>query len=197
MEIRWRVLLPLCHVVIDVALLAATVYAVNSFRSTLRHPWPLWRQHYGYVDRNFLRSAYGPPMVPPLQAINFGTLPASAVTGLLAETVFANGALSWKVSSPFDIPLVLLNLFTATAFWYGAGRLGETGPALWKKLAVAYLAARLLTIPTSLVLRANDPWMLCTFLYLLVWTSFAAFAGWRGLRYTLWRLRARTSQPII
>jgi hypothetical protein len=91
-------------------LLIATVYVVDAFLSTLRYPSPLWSQRYGRVDPDFLRNADGPPMPAPLQAMVVGTLPATIASGLIADALFANGGLRWKVSTPFDFRLAGLHL---------------------------------------------------------------------------------------
>lgn len=193
MRIRLRVLLPLCNAAIDVMLLIAAVYAVDAFRSTLRHPWPLWEQRYGRVDPDFLRNADGPPMPGPLQAINVGTPPATIAAGLIADAVLANGSLSWKVSTPFDFRLAGLHLCLAAIFWYAAGGGLEILPARWRKLAWWYVMARLLTVPTSLMLRVNRWWMLCVLLFSLAWALLAIVVASKAVRQIWSRYRPATA----
>jgi hypothetical protein len=185
MSMRMRVLLPLCHATIDVALLVATVHAVDAYRSTLRHPWPLWHQQYERVDRDFLRNADGPPMAAPLQALTVGTLPASIAAGLIAEALFSNGSLSWKVSSPFDFRLAGLHLCLAGVWWYAVGRAIESRWQKWKPYVWWYTAARLLTIPGSLVLRVYSSWLICVLLFVLTWIAVAVVTIWVCARH-LW-----------
>lgn|GEM_PF-6454838 len=181
MSIRLRALLPLCNAAIDVALLIATVYAVDAFRSSLRHPWPLWKQDYRRVDPDFLRNADGPGMPAPLQAMHIGTLPATFVAGLIADALFANGSLSWKVSTPFDFRLAGLHLCLAAVFWYAVGRSLEVWRPRWTKLAWWYIAVRLLTVPASLMLRL-DWWMLCFLLVVLAWIVTAILVVFKGVQ---------------
>jgi hypothetical protein len=193
MRIRLRILLPLCHAAIDVLLLIATVYAVDAFRSTLRHPWPLWSQRYGRVDPDFLRNAWGPPMPAPLQAMNIGTLPAAIATGLIAEALFANGSLSWKVSTPFDFRLAGLHICFAAMFWYAVGCGLEHSPPRWRKLAWSYIAARSLTVPAALILGVFTWWMLCVMLFTLAWIALAVVLACKAVRHIWLRQRSATA----
>jgi hypothetical protein len=188
---RLRILLPLCNAAIDVALLVGTVYAVDAFRSTLRHPRPLWNQRYEGVDPNFLRYADGPPMPAPLQAIFVGTMPATIASAPIADAVFANGWLSWQVSTPFDFRLACLHLCLAAVFWYAVGRGLESRRPRWSPLAVSYVAVRLLTIPASLILR-SEWWMLCCALLTLAWIVLAVAVALKGL-WHIW-LRSRSAR---
>lgn len=183
MRRRLRVLLPLCHAAIDVALLVATVYVVDAYRLSVKRPWALWDQRYERVDPDFLRNADGPPMAAPLQAVALGALPATIAAALVAEVLIANGPLSWKVSSPFDYRLVGLYLGLAVVFWYVIGRGLEGARKSWKKLAWGYVAARLLTVPISLVLRPTDGiWNLLVLVFLLAWLIMAVAVVLKGMR---------------
>jgi hypothetical protein len=156
----------------------------------MRHPWPLWDQRYERVDPDFLRNADGPLMVAPLQAMNYGTLPAAIGAGLLAEVLFANGSLSWRVSSPFDFRLAGLHLGLAAVFWYATGRGLEGGRDRWKKMASWYLAARLLTVPVSLKLHSYDGiWNLLVLLFLVAWIGLAVAVAVKGMRLVWLRYR--------
>lgn len=182
----YRVLLPLCNLAIDVALLVAAVQAVDLARSNIKVPWPLWHQQYQRVDRDFLRHADGPPMVAPLQAMNYGTLPAKIGTDLFAEVSFANGALSWKVSSPFDARLVAIHLAIAFGFWHVLGRWLEEGRRSWMRLAWSWVAVRAFTVPLSLICRPTDAiWQLLALSFLAAWGAWLALVLAAGMR-NLW-----------
>jgi hypothetical protein len=191
---RMRVLLPLCHTAIDVALLIATVHVVEAYRSTLRHPWPLWHQQYERVDRDFLRIADGPPMAAPLQAFTLGTLPASIAAGLIAEALFSNGSLSWKVSSPFDFRLAVLHLCLAGIWWYAVGQVLDSRWRKWKPYVWGYTAVRLLTIPVSLVVRADGSWLICVLLFVLTWIAVAVVTIWVWARH-IWVNHRAAADP--
>lgn len=191
-----RLLLPLCNAAIDVALLFATVHVVDAYRLTMRHPWPLWDQRYARVDPDFLRTADGPQMVAPLQAVNYGTLPAAIGAGLLAEVLFANGSLSWRVSTPFDIRLVGLHLSLAAVFWYVIGCGLESARDRWKKLTWWYVGVRLLTVPFSLTFRSYDGiWSLFVMLFLAAWTVLAVAVALKGIRQVWLRYRSAAASP--
>jgi hypothetical protein len=196
-----RVLLLLCNAVIDVALLVATVYVVDEYRLNVKRPWPLWDQNYERVAPDFLRHADGPPMAAPLQAMVLGTLPATIASALIAEVLFENGYLGWRVSSPFDFRLVGLHLGLGVVFWYAVGRGLEGGRKHWKKLAWGYVAARLLTVPLSWVFRSSSHeiwWSLVVLVLLAAWLILAVAVVLKGIRQ-LWvrtcrrRLRHRKS----
>ncbi len=177
--------LPLYHLLIDLALLLATAYAVDTYRSNLRDPWPLWQQQYQRIDRDFLKSADGPPMEAPLQAMNFGTLPATIGTDLLAAAVFANGSLSWRASSPFDARMVTIHLCLAFGFWYATARVLKAHRHRWTKLATAYVAARALTLPLSLICEPSGAtWQLLALAFHSAWalSLTLALAAWLRIR---------------
>ncbi|MGC4051856.1 MAG: hypothetical protein QM757_21135 [Paludibaculum sp.] len=195
MSIRPRVLFPLINAAIDVVLLIATAYAVHEYLSTLRRPKPLWDQQYEHVDRQFLRDSDGPWMPNPLQAINFGTLPATIAAAGIAEVIFANGALSWKVSSPFDARLAGLTLCLALLFWYAAGCwLERVGPK-WSYLAWWYVLLRVVTVPASVILRGNGAWMFVVLLFCFGWMSLTAALMWKGALLVLRRYRTTATLP--
>jgi hypothetical protein len=125
--------------------------------------------------------------------MNVGTLPATLVAGGIAEVLFANGALSWKVSTPFDFRLVGFHLCIATVFWYAVGRWLEIGRTRWRRLALSYTAVRLPTVPASLILRGSDWWMLCSLLLMLAWIFLAVIVLWKGVRQIWIRHQAESA----
>ena len=132
-------------------------------------------------------------MPAPLQAMVVGTLPATIASGLIADALFANGGLSWKVSTPFDFRLAGLHLCLTAVFWYAVGRGLETGRPRWRKLAWWYIGARLLTVPASLTLRVHDWWNLCSLLFVLLWIVLAAVMALNGVRQIWLRHRSATA----
>ncbi len=131
-------------------------------------------------------------MPAPLQAVHLGTLPAAIGTALIAEGLFANGALSWKVSSPFDFRLVGIQLCLAAVFWYFAARSVEFGRSRWKKVMWSYIGARLLTIPASLLV-GDGGWMIAVWLFILAWIAIAASVALHGMRRLVLRRRSATA----
>jgi hypothetical protein len=104
--------------------------------------------------------------------MHLGTLPAALAAGLIADAFFANGSLSWKASTPFDVRLVALHLGLAAVFWFAVGRGLETSAPSWRKAACSYVVVRLLTVPASLALE-YDWWGLCCLLIMVTWIAIA------------------------
>jgi hypothetical protein len=145
--VRFRFLLPLCNAVIDLLLLVTAVHVVDTYRLSLRQPWPLWKQSYQPVDPLFLGNAYHALPPQPVTAVWVGTVPATILAAAVSEAIFPNGWLGWRLSSPFDLRWVCLHFCFAVPFWYVVGRWTETRNTKRRSLAGVYILLRLVSMP--------------------------------------------------
>jgi hypothetical protein len=182
--VRFRWLLPLCNLAIDVVLLAAMVWVAHSYFMTIRRAPPLWHQTTGHHFDPALVDEWAFPQ--PIKAIVSGTLPAAVVPSL----ILPNG---WRGSSPFDLWWACLHLAFAGSLWYGIGRFAEAGHPRLRKITTLFIALRALTIPGSLSLTSAGSWgVLCDLAMIVCWCAWCAAAVYlvaRVSRYVIRRVR--------
>lgn len=181
---RFRCLLPLFNLAIDLVLLVAMVWVAHDYLLTMRQPSPLWHQTTGeHFDPAMLAEA---PFPQPIKAIALGTLPAAVVPSLLLP----NG---WRGSSPFDLWWVCLHLTLAASFWYGIGRLVDAGHLRLRKAAVFFIALRVATIPMSLSLWTGRWGMLRDLALVACWCAATLYLLVRISGYVIRRVRRQES----
>jgi hypothetical protein len=181
--VRFRWLLPLWSLTLDVILLVFLVHAVDAERSRLRHPPALWHQVYGHVDPGLLREGHVPA---PFNAVALGTVPAAFAASLLLP----NG---WLTSSPFDLRWVTLYFAFATLFWFAVAHHAEESHRTLMRTASVYLLLRTVTVPLSISYWGTNWTMLSHVLLGSVWWAASTFAAARGVR-SLYR-RIKPAQP--
>ena len=181
---RFRWILPTCNIAIDVILFVLLVHAVDVNRLSLRHPPPLWRQEYQYVDPGLLAEV---PVPKPLTTIIAGTAPAA----LIASLPLNNG---WRASRPFDVRWASLYLVLASALWYAVGRSAETGHPRVVKLAKLYVLLRALSVPLSMSYWAGAGTALCQLLLFSVWFAVASYVILRTAWFLYRRVGSRADQ---
>ena len=135
-RVHLRLLLPIVHTVIDVALLATLVVLAYREAAQLEPP-TVWKQNYAPTNWGL-----GEVLVAqPFQAISIGTLPVS----IICSVIFPN----WFMSSPFDFRWVGLHLALGIGFWWAVGRFAESATR-WRVVLLSYVAYRILFFPVSL-----------------------------------------------
>lgn len=192
--VRFRFLLPLCNAVIDVLLLIAAVHVVDAYRLSLRQPWPLWKQSYQPVDPFFLRNAYHALPPQPVTAVWVGTVPATILAAAVSETVFPNGWLGWRLSSPFDLRWVCLHFCFAVPFWCAVGLWTETRGIKWRKLAGIYVLLRLISMPAFFRFGMDGLVALSSMALWGIWIAAAVILTFKALIFLVQRV-ASTAAP--
>ena len=179
---RFRWLLPLCNLALDMLLFAGLVHVVDVERGNVKRPPPLWHQVQGSVDPGLLSEGHLPR---PLVAIISGTLPAALVASLLLP----NG---WQASSPFDFRWASLYLALAAPFWYTLGRYSESGHPKLRRVLNFYILLRIISVPMEMSFWGNGLWVMLSPL-LLAWSGGAAYLILLGVLLTYRRL---TRTPV-
>ncbi len=135
-----------------------------------------WRQGEGMGSVGWdPHEVWNGPAIRLVRAMLLGTLPA----GIATAAMFPQAGSGWPDQRGHMLwGWAWFHEILAVPLWYVLGRLVENAAARWRRIALAYLVFRAISVPASL---SAVPAGLCGMVIVLAWMGLLLYLAGRGI----------------